>query len=64
MATVKGERTRHVTFNPGELYTDILKMKIDSCLVPVTLHLLFTFKVSNRKSWFLNLSIMLQKDLE
>ena len=63
MATVKGERTHHVvTFNPNkaspgeELYMDI-------CLVLGNLHLLFTFKVSNTKSWFLNLSKMLQKRL-
>ena len=67
MATVKGERTRHLTFNPNkanhgqELYTDIPKMKMDSCLVPGSLHLLFTLKVSNTKSWFFNhLSKILQ----
>ena len=39
-------------------------MKMDSCLVPGSLHLLSTFKVSNTKSWFLNnLSKMLQKRL-
>ena len=61
MVMVKGERTRHVvTMNPNkanpgeELYIDIPKMKIDSCLVPGSLNLLFTFKVSNTKSWFLN----------
>ena len=60
MASIKRERTCHaVTFNPNkaspgeELYIDIPKMKMDSCLVPGSLHLLFTFKVSNRKSWFL-----------
>ena len=38
---------------------------MDSCLVPGSLHLLFTFKVSNTKSWFLNnLSKMLQKRLK
>ena len=71
MAKVKGERTRHVvTFDPNkasareELYIDIPKMKMDSCLVPGSFHLLFTFKVSNTKSWFLNnLSKMLQKRL-
>ena len=71
MAKVKGERTRHVvTMNPNkanpgeELYIDIPKMKMDSCLIPGSLHLLFTFKVSNTKSWFLNnLSKMLQKRL-
>ena len=37
---------------------------MDSCLVPGSLHLLFTFKVSNTKSWFLNnLSKTLQKRL-
>ena len=72
MAKVKGERTRHVvTMNPNkanpgeELYIDIPKMKMDSCLIPGSLHLLFTFKVSNTKSWFLNnLSKMLQKRLK
>ena len=46
MATVKGNRTRHVvTFNPNkanpgdELYIDIPKMKMDSCLVPGSFHL-------------------------
>ena len=71
MATVKGERTCHVvTFNPNkaspgeELYIDIPKMKMDTCLVPESLHLLFTFKVSNTRLWFLNnLSNMLQKRL-
>ena len=54
MAMVKGKRTRHVvTFNPNkasageELYTDIPKLKMDSCLVPGSLHLLFNFKVSH-----------------
>ena len=70
MATLKGERRHVVTFNPNktspgeELYIDIPKIKLDSCLVPASLHLLFTFKVSNTKSWFLNnLSKMLQKRL-
>ena len=71
MATVKGERTRYVvTLNPNkgspgeELYIDSPKMKMDSCLVLRSLHLLFTFKISNTKSWFLNnLSKMLQERL-
>ena len=71
MFSIKGERTCHVvTFNPNkasrreEVYIDIPKMKMDSSLVPGNLHLLFTFKVSNTKSWFLNnLSKMLQKRL-
>ena len=71
MATVKGNRTRHVvTFNPNkasageELYIDITKLKMDICLIPGSFHLLFNFKVSNTKSWFLNnLSKMLQKRL-
>ena len=70
MASINGERTHNVTFNPNkassgeELYIDIPKMKMDSCLVPGSLHLLSTFKVSNTKSWFLNnLSKMLQKRL-
>ena len=57
MATVKGNRTRHVvTFNPNkasageELYVDIPKLKMDSCLVLGSFHLLFSFKVSNTKS--------------
>ena len=67
MSTIKGERTWHVvTFNPNkaspeELYIDVPKMKMDSCLLPGSPHLLFNFKVSNTKSWFLNnLSKMLQ----
>ena len=70
MAKIKGERTRHVvTFNPNkaspeELYIDVPKMKMDSCLVPGSLYLLFNFKVGNTKSWFLNnLFKMLQKRL-
>ena len=48
MASIKGERTRHVTFNPnkansGELYIDIPKMKMDSCLVPKSLHFFVHF---------------------
>ena len=39
-------------------------MKMDSCLIPGSLHLLFNFKVRNTKSWFLNnLCKMLQKRL-
>ena len=72
IVSIKGERTCHVvTFNPNkasrreEVYIDIPKMKMDSSLVPGNLHLLFTFKVSNTKSWFLNnLSKMLQKRLK
>ena len=71
MATVKGNTTRYVvTFNPNkasageELHIDILKLKMDTCLVPGSFHLLFNFKVSNTKSWFLNnLSKILQKRL-
>ena len=71
MATVKGNRKRHVViFNPNkasageELYMDIPKLKMDSCLVPGSFHLLFNFKISNTKSWFLNnMSKMLQKRL-
>ena len=70
MASLKVKEHVVVTFNPNkanpgqELYIDIPKMKMDSCLVPGSLHLLFTFKVSNTKSWFLNnLSKMLQKRL-
>ena len=61
MASIKGTRTRHVItlnlnkLNPGEeLYVDIPKLKPDSCLVPGSMHLLFDFKNSNAKSWFLN----------
>ena len=71
MAAVKGFRTRHaVTVNhnkalPGEkLYINIPEIKRSSCLVPRSLHLLFNFKVSNTKSYFLhNLSKLLQKNL-
>ena len=68
MASIKGERTRHVvTFNPnsakpGEsLYINIPNLKVDSCLVPGSLHLLFDFVVSGTKTTFLNnLSSLLQ----
>ena len=71
MSTVKGNRKRHVVaFNPNkvsageELYIDIPKLKMDSCLVPGSFHLLFNFKVSDTKSWFLNNMLkMLQKRL-
>ena len=61
MASIKGTRTRQViTLNPNkvnpgeELYVDIPKLKPDSCLVPGSLHLLYDFKNSNTKSWYLN----------
>lgn len=61
ISTIKGTRTRHVvTLNPNkanpgeELYVDIPKTKANTCLVPSSLHLLFDFKSSNAKSWFLN----------
>ena len=71
MASIKGDRTRHVmTMNPNkaspgeELYIDILKLKPDSCLVPGSMHLLFDLKISNTKTHFLNnLSRLLQKRL-
>lgn len=60
-----------ITMNPNkaslseELYTDIPKLKMDSCLVPGSLHLLFSFKVSNTKSTFMNnLSALLKKRLQ
>ena len=68
MGAIKGERTKRVvTMNPNkalpgeELYTEIPKLKLYSCLVSGSLHLLFDFKVSNTKSSFLNnLSNLLQ----
>ena len=69
MASIKGDRTRHVvTMHPNkaspgeELYIDIPKLKPDSCLVPGSMHLLFDFKVSKTKTHFQsNLSRLLQK---
>ena len=69
MASIKGDRTRHViTANPNkaspgeELKIDIPKLKPDSCLVPGSFHLLFDFKVSNTKTHFKNnLSRLLKK---
>ena len=70
MASLKVKEHVVVTFNPNkanpgeELYIDIPKMKMDSCLVPGSLHLLLAFQVNNTKSWFLNnLSKMLQERL-
>ena len=61
MAEIRGTRTQHVvTFNPNkaspgeEIYTDIPKLKPDTCLVPDSLNLQFDFKNANTKSWFLN----------
>ena len=72
MASIKGDRTRHVvTMHPNkaspgeELYIDIPKLKPDSCLVPGSMHLLFDLKISNTKTHFLNnLSRLLQKRLQ
>ena len=72
MSQIKGERTRHfVTMNPNrassgeELYIDIPKLKLESCLVPGSLHLCFGFKVSNAKCAFMNnLAALLQKRLQ
>ena len=69
MASVKGDRTRHVvTFNPNsaspreELYIDISKLNSSSNLVPGSLHLVFDFEVTGTKSHFVNnLSKNLQK---
>ena len=72
MASIKGDRTRHVvTVNPNKaspgekLYINIPKLKPDSCLVPGSMHLLFDLKISNTKTHFLNnLSRLLQKRLQ
>ena len=72
MATLKGDRTGHlVAMNPNkaspgeELYSDIPKLKMDSCLVPGSLHLCFEFKISNTKCAFMNnLAALLQKRLQ
>ena len=71
-ASIKGDRTRNVvTFNPnsanpGEtLYVDIPKLKMDSCLVPGSLHLVYDFVVSGVKTTFLNnLSAILQNRVQ
>ena len=71
MSEIKGNRTRHVvTLNPNSaepeenLYIDILKLNKNLCFVPDSLRLLFDFKNSNAKSWFLNnLSKLLKKRL-
>ena len=71
MASIKGDRTRHVvTMNPNkaspgeELYIDMPKLKPDSCLVPGSMHLLFDLKIYNTKTHFLNnLSRLVQKQL-
>ena len=71
MSEIKGDRKVHVvTLNPNsanpevELYIDIPKLNPNLCLVPDSLKLLFTFKNSNTKSWFLNnLSKLLKKRL-
>ncbi|CAB4012683.1 Hypothetical predicted protein [Paramuricea clavata] len=67
-----GDRTRHVlTFNPNpakpgqEIYVNIPKLKADSVLVPDSMALVFDFKNSNTKSWFINnFGKLLQKRLE
>ena len=73
MSGIKGNRTRHcIRMNPNkaspsdELYIDIRKLKMDSLVVPVSsLHLLYTFKISNTKTTFTNnLSALLQKRLQ
>ena len=72
MSSIRGDRTRHlVTHNPNtaspgeELYVDIPKLKVSSCLVPGSLHIVFDFEVTGTKSWFMNnLSKRLQKRLQ
>ena len=61
MTEIKGARTRHViTFNPNKVnpgevfYIDTPKLKLDVCLVPDSLNLMFDFKNANVKSWFNN----------
>ena len=61
ISDIKGNRTRHVvTLNPNkgnpeeDLYIDIPKLNKNLCLVPDSLRLVFNFKNSNTKSWFLN----------
>ena len=69
---ITGDRTRHVlTFDPNsakpgeEIYVNIPKLKADSVLVPDSMALVFDFKNSNTKSWFMNnLGKLLQKRLE
>ena len=71
MSEIKGNRTRHVVtlnrskINPEEdLYIDIPKLNPNLCLVPDSLRLVFDFKNSNTKSWFLNnLGKLLKKRL-
>ena len=71
MSKIKGNRTRHVvTLNPNsaspeeDLYIDLPKLNGNLCLVPDSLRLLFNFKNSNTKSWFLNnLGKLLKKRL-
>ena len=61
MASIKGDRMRHVmTMNPNkaspgeELYINIPKLKLDSCVVLGSIPLLFNLKISNSKTHFLN----------
>ena len=61
MSEIKGNKTRHVvTLNPNkinpeeDLYVDIPKLNPNLCLVPDSLRLVFDFKNSNTKSWFMN----------
>ena len=69
MSEIKGNQTRHVvTLNPNktnpeeDLYIDIPKLNKNLFLVPDSLRLVFNFKNSNTKSWFLNnLSKLLKK---
>ena len=72
ISVMKGDRTRYVaTFDPikalasEQLYINIAKMSVKSCLVPRSLHLCYRWKLSNTKSWFLNnLSKLLQERLQ
>ena len=60
MSSVRGDQVCHqVSMNANkavgeELYIDIPKLKMDSYLIPGSLHLLFDFKVSNTKLAFMN----------
>lgn len=56
ISQIKGHKTRHLNkaYPREELDLDIPNLKMDSCLIPGSLHLCFEFKVSNVKSTFMN----------
>lgn len=70
--SMKGEKTYNsVTFNPSEanpderLYVRVPRLDAKLCIVPDTMCLVFNFKNSNTKSWFLNnLSRLLVSQLQ